>query len=66
MANRKSWDNPAFDDFFEDLNHRDGLNESLEILEPETFQGGLTSDNVHRLSEDLMNPIPPSDNDSQK
>jgi hypothetical protein len=48
--------------FFEELSGSDKFyNESLEPTDTEGFQGGLTKENVYKLTEDLLNPLPPSD-----
>ena len=57
----KDWDSPEFQTFFEELNHEDGFQEGLGISDAEMMPGGLTKDNVHKLTEDLQNPMPPSD-----
>ncbi len=53
----------AYEDFFEELSghHDEGFGENLEIGDPDAYQGGLTKENVHKLTEDLMNPLPPTD-----
>jgi hypothetical protein len=54
-------------EFYEELgNHDEYLQESLELSDPEAYQGGLTHENVRKLTEDLLNPLPPSDTDNHQ
>jgi hypothetical protein len=49
-----------YDYFYEEIEARNSPN-NYEL--PESLDGGLSKENVHKITEDIMNPMP-SDNDN--
>lgn len=50
--------------FFEDLSTDEGLRERLYPEAPEPLEDeniGLSQDSVYKLTEDILNPLPPSE-----
>lgn len=57
------------EDFFEEVDTDHSRYNHYEMIDSDQTNGneygsGLSQDSVHKLTEDLLNPLPPSDEDS--
>lgn len=67
MEEQRDYNTEKYQDFFEEVsadNANYNHNEALGPYIDNEYSSGLSEESVHKLSEDLMNPMPPLDNDS--